>query len=73
MGNGYRINYWKEKHPEFLQSVKRGKKIADAKVSNALYSRAVGFECDEDKVFCNSQGEVTTAKIKGVGNSYPPC
>lgn len=36
------INNWKHKYPEFLQSIKEGKLVADAKVAHALYRRATG-------------------------------
>ena len=50
------INLWKQKHPEFSESIKRGKISADANVASRLYKRAVGYEHDEDKIF-NNQGE----------------
>lgn len=37
------LNYWK-KDPEFLQSIKRGKTKADAKVTQSLYRSATGYE-----------------------------
>jgi hypothetical protein len=36
------FNNWKTAHPQFLQSLKAAKEDADAKVEQALYSRAVG-------------------------------
>jgi len=62
------INNWKEKHPEFLQSIKAGKEEADAKVAQSLYNRALGYSHPEDKIF-NANGEpmvVPTTKY------YPP-
>ena len=53
------INVWKEKHSEFKESIKRGKKDADAKVAESLYGRAVGYSHPEQKVF-NNQGEIVT-------------
>lgn len=50
------INLWKNKHPEFSESIKRGKISADANVASRLYKRAIGYEHDEDKIF-NNQGE----------------
>ena len=52
------INAWKKEYPNFLKSLKAGKAKADAKVGEALFQRAVGYECPEDKVFCTG-GEVT--------------
>ncbi len=36
------FNNWKKK-PEFFQSIKRGKEIADSDVAAALYKKACGF------------------------------
>lgn len=41
------INRWKIDHPEFCQSIKKGKEVADIEVIESLYKRAVGFEYDE--------------------------
>lgn len=41
------INTWKNKHPEFLESIKKGKVIADAEVVESLYNRAKGFDYEE--------------------------
>lgn len=62
------INTWKTKQPEFLQSIKRGKDIADANVADRLYQRAMGYEHAEDKIF-QYEGQpviVPTTKF------YPP-
>ena len=53
------IHNWKKDHPEFLESIKRGKEIADAMVAESLYHRAIGYSHPEDKIFCNSKGEET--------------
>ncbi|GKV89289.1 terminase [Pectobacterium carotovorum] len=37
------INNWKLVHYEFLESIKRGKQIADGEVADRLYQRAMGF------------------------------
>ncbi|MDP2432588.1 MAG: hypothetical protein Q8O33_11205 [Pseudomonadota bacterium] len=45
------INTWKQRHPDFLQSLKNGKDIADAKVAAALYKSAIGAHfTEEDRV-----------------------
>lgn len=62
------LNNWKHKHKGFLQSLKKGKEQADAKVVESLYHRATGYEHPEDKIF-NDNGEpliVPTMK------HYPP-
>ena len=45
------VNNWKESYPEFLQSLKNGKEIADAQVASRLFKRATGYEREEDKIF----------------------
>ena len=63
------INNWKKDHPEFLESVRRGKTVADANVAEAFYKRATGFEKEDcEKVF-QYQGEIIRAQIK---EYYPP-
>ena len=37
------INNWKLEHPDFLESIKKGKEIADANVAASLYRRANGY------------------------------
>lgn len=37
------INNWKLEHSEFLESIKKGKAIADGNVTDRLYQRAMGF------------------------------
>lgn len=41
---------WKNKHPEFLRSMRRGKGIANGKAALGLYNRAVGMEIPDDHV-----------------------
>ena len=59
------INAWKHKHPSFLESLRRGKEIADARVAQALFSRATGYEHPEDDIKAVN-GETPTIK------RYPP-
>lgn len=56
------INNWKKAHPEFFESIKRGKVIADAEVADSLYKRATGYTHKETKVF-NNQGEIVTHDV----------
>jgi hypothetical protein len=41
------INNWKIAHPEFLESVKKGKIWADAEVAHSFHKRATGYKYDE--------------------------
>lgn len=62
------INNWKHDFPDFLQSIKKGKEIADGEVTESLYKRAMGYEHhDTDIRVCDNQ-IVETAMIK----HYPP-
>jgi len=52
------INRWKEAHPEFCESLKRGKTMADATVAQKLYHRAIGYEHPE-VITATFQGQIT--------------
>lgn len=52
------LNQWKKDYPEFLQSLKKGKSIADANVAAKLYNRAIGYDCTATK-FATSDGKIT--------------
>ncbi|HSS82638.1 MAG TPA: transposase, partial [Reyranella sp.] len=44
------IDNWLKKHPEFAQSVKRGRALADGRVAHGLYSRAIGYTYETTRV-----------------------
>lgn len=56
------INNWKIAHPEFFESIKKGKMMADAEVADKLYHRAIGYSHPEVKVFCN-EGVITEHEV----------
>jgi hypothetical protein len=56
------INNWKIAHPDFLESMKKGKVVADAEVAGALYRRAIGYSHPDEHI-SNYQGEVTVTPI----------
>jgi len=62
------LNKWKKDHPEFMESIKSGKQIADANVASSLYHRALGYSHQETKVF-NNMGEIVTYECE---KHYPP-
>lgn len=62
------INNWKHKHPSFFDSLKRGKEVADAKVAQALFSRATGYQHPEDDIKAVNGEIVITPTTK----HYPP-
>lgn len=50
------INNWKNDHPEFFESITRGKDFADVEVVESLYKRAKGYEFTK-REFEVAQGE----------------
>lgn len=62
------ISTWKTKHPEFLLAMRRGKTMADAKVANGLYQRAIGAEEPDSHVAVIKGKVVVTPMVK----HYPP-
>lgn len=45
------IYTWQENYPEFLDSITRGKTVADAEVAVSLYKRANGYSHEAVKIF----------------------
>lgn len=62
------IHRWKQRHPQFCESLKAGKVVADGRVAKSLYQRALGYSHAEEKVF-NNQGEILTHSTT---KHYPP-
>jgi len=62
------INSWKHVYPDFLESLRRGKLMADANVTDRLYQRAMGYSHTDEKIF-NNMGEIVRAKTV---KHYPP-
>lgn len=61
------INNWKIEHPDFFQSIKAGKVVADAKMASALYKSGMGLHViTEDKLVSDGNGgqEVVTLEKK---------
>lgn len=52
------LNSWKKKYPKFLESLKKGKGLADANVASRLYNRAIGYSCKATK-FATDKGKIT--------------
>lgn len=55
------INSWKEKQPKFLESLKKGKDQADARVASSLFNRALGYSHPDTK-FATHEGMITDEK-----------
>lgn len=45
------IYRWKAQFPEFCQSLKTGKSVADERVERSLYHKAVGYQHEAVKIF----------------------
>lgn len=56
------INNWKKQFPQFFESLKKGKKIADKKVVQSLYQRALGYSHPEIHL-SNHLGIVTKTNV----------
>ena len=53
------INRWAIEHAAFAKAIQVGKDAADERVVKALYNRAVGYDYEAVKIFCNADGHVT--------------
>lgn len=62
------LNNYKKKYPLFLDSLKKGKEVADKNVIESLYRRATGYS-HPDVHISNYQGKVTITQII---KHYPP-
>ena len=51
--------YWKKAYPAFFEALKNWKDHADQRVERSLYESAIGYEHQEEKIFCNKDGYVT--------------
>ena len=63
------LNSWKKKFPQFLESLKKGKAVADANVASRLYSRAIGYDARATK-FATNEGKITD-KVEYIEHSPP--
>ena len=62
------IYEYQKEHPEFSESLKKGKAVADEKITRSLYERALGYYHKEDKIFLHEGKPVIVPTIK----HYPP-
>lgn len=66
--SGRAIKDWMLKYEDFRLACKVGKEIADSKVEDRLYQRALGYDVTEVKTFCH-EGKIITHEIT---KHYPP-
>jgi len=62
------IDNWKQEHPEFLHTIKKGKIEADNAIAQSLFNRAKGYSRQEDKIFLHEGKSVIVPAMK----HYPP-
>jgi hypothetical protein len=55
------LNKWKKDHPEFSEAIKEGKSVADGKVAQSLYNRALGYSHPDTK-FATHEGKITDSQ-----------
>ena len=62
------LNNWKKEHPDFMESIKEGKQLADATVAQSLYKSANGYEHKDTDIRVVDNQIVETPIMK----YYPP-
>ncbi len=62
------ISLWKVQYPEFSDSVKLSKEMADTRVEESLYRRAMGYEHDEVDIKVVA-GQIVKTPVR---KYYPP-
>ena len=66
--NADTIHQWKKVHPEFSESITRGKIVADAEVAEKLFQRALGYSHKAVKIMAVDKTVVHEEYIE----HYPP-
>jgi len=66
------LNFYKTEHPDFLDSIKRGREPFIAEVENALVNRALGMEHKESKTYIRDEGGKVTRYKEETMKYYPP-
>lgn len=68
---------WQNEHPEFIESIKKGKVEADANVASMLYKKAIGYK--EKRIIpiklkdtVNGEGAKERVELIEVEDYYPP-
>lgn len=65
---------WKRIYPKFSEAIRNGKEVADTKVAQRLYERAMGFEHESEEIKVMSGGVGMGSYIERVPITkiYPP-
>lgn len=64
------LNRWKLEHPDFRESITRGKMAADGNVAERLYQRALGYSHEAVKIFMPTGAEAPV--YAPYTEHYPP-
>lgn len=62
------LELWKIEHPDFSDSIKKGRELSDAEIAQSLYHRAKGYRHRETKVM-QYQGSIIKVDVD---KHYPP-
>jgi hypothetical protein len=63
------VQAWCQKHDEFKDTIDQARAVADSRVEKSMYQRAIGYEHEAEKIFCNKDGQVTRVPYI---ERYPP-
>lgn len=66
------MNDYKNRYPDFMNAIKRGKEICIAEIENALVKRAMGFEYEEVKTYIKREDGKETAYTEKTKKYQPP-
>jgi len=68
------IHNWRKKYPEFAEAMMEGKELADAKVEDSLYRRAIGYDYKEihEEYSEGEDGKVYGRKVKVIDKHVMP-
>jgi hypothetical protein len=64
------LNAWKQAHPEFLESLNEGKAIADGRIAERLFHRAMGYSHDAVKIVADAKTK--EEHVVHYTEHYPP-
>ena len=62
------FSLWIVEHEEFSVALYDGRDGADSRIAKSLYQKALGYSCEETRVFC-SEGQIVKETIK---KNHPP-
>lgn len=66
------LNDYKNKHPDILNALKRGKEVLLTEVENALIKRALGFKYEETKTYIKEEDDKVITYTEKTIKYMPP-